>query len=378
MNSHENQLQNTQESQLKNIVDLGVERALQTIHDRHEAGEQTLDFHNQKHTRQVIERTTKIAEAFGLDEKTIATAQLIAAFHDTVQDGYSVANKYKEYIYNEDGQLLLSEDSGFSSISGEEGFRDENPNYGMFKRFTGANEVASFEELRSVMTSTEGQLVFDDEDIALAEEAFLGTVPGFDPERGAITQPNISERSSEVTLAVAMADLGAAGMEGAESLLYDGDANFREEHMKWSYELRQAVEESRPFDDIDDETKQAISQKMIGWTKFQKKIASDQRGFFQERMQWLENRGTSEDELQALSDLFPTFKDDASFQAEIAKIDAKIAEREAMNFEDLVKDMYPDIAADFKKNVFAAAELAQTEQDEQAAQDFLKQITGNN
>lgn len=120
--------------------------------------------------------------------------------------------------------------------------------------------------------------------------------------------------------------------------------------------------------------KKSITGKMIGWTKFQKKIAADQRGFFQERVQWLENRGTSEDKLQTLRELFPTFEDDESFQAEIAKIDAKIAEREAMNFEDLVKDMYPDIKELSEHNDHQSIEAQQAYVDQEAIDELRDKI----
>lgn len=368
-----------QETSLDDIVSKGIDVALQTIQERHEDSEHGLDFHNRKHTLQVAERTQKIAQALGFNEKKTAKAQLAAAFHDAEQKGYAISNKYHQMLVNEDGQILLSTDQGETSISGEEGDRlksdDLNPNYGMFKRFGGANESASFKELKEYLTQEEYQGIFSEDDMNDLDKVFTGTIPGFDPEKKAITQPNIDSESQDLAIAIAMADLGAAGMEGAESLIYDGDANFREEHMKISREIRQAAAEGN-LSDLSEDDKAAIKAKMVGWTKFQKKIAADQRGFFQERMKWLRERRMNDEsghysreavqQINALDKLFPTFQTEESFQAEIAKIDTKIAEREAMGFEELVKEMYPDIKESSENSNFADAEAQQAYIDQEA------------
>jgi hypothetical protein len=369
-------------TQLDQVVEKGIQVALQRVQERFDNNpDQSFDYHNTTHTLNVVNRITEVSKALGFNEKTTALAQLNAAFHDTIQDGYGVSNRYDSILTNEDGQILLSEDKGETSISKEEITREDseelNPNYGMYKRFTVANEEASFEELAQFLRSEEAEGFFDESDIAISKIAIHGTIPGFDPEKGAITQPNLGEDSTELALALGMVDLGAAGMEGARKLLPEGDANFREEHMKWSFELRHAAE-SGSLDTIDPDEKAAITQKIIGWTKFQKKIAADQRGFFSERIQWLEDKGTESAKIEALRELFPTFKDEESFQAEIAKIDAKIAEREAMEFEELVKDMYPDIAKTLEEKRHQKAEQAQADRDEKDAQALLKKITGKN
>lgn len=370
-------------SKLDRVVEKGINQALQKIKERFDDNpDQSFDYHNSNHTQDVLRRVDLISKALGFNEKTTALAKLNAAFHDTIQNGYGVANTYDQILVNADGQILLSADKGETSLSHDEVSREDsddlNPNYGMFKRFTTTNEHESFEELTSFLLSEEAEGLFDEDDVQISKDSIYGTIPGFNPEKGAITQPNISENSTEIAIALAMADLGAAGMEGAKKLLPEGDANFREEHMKWSVELRKAAERGS-FENISPDEQAAIMKKIIGWTKFQKKIAADQREFFAERVQWLEARGTDQDTLQALRELFPTFQDDESFQAEIAEIDAKVAEREAMaeranGFEELVKDMYPDIAVTLEYSSDQLAEQTQAQIDATAAAALLKKI----
>ena len=163
-----------------------------------------LDFHNAQHTNDIIRRTKNILSAL---EKIgfaswhdIEIGTLAAAFHDTTQ-------KWEESII-QDGPL--------SKI--------------IRKRFTGENENTSAEEAVAFMEKSNQEVrqeIFSLKDINMAREAIIATIPGFNLELKTVVQPNLNGHSSFIARALALADLGAAGMDGPKVFCREGDAVFR-------------------------------------------------------------------------------------------------------------------------------------------------------
>jgi len=174
-----------------------------------ESARENLAFHNSVHTERIIERTGLIIDAIKeanpelVSEKTKVLGTISAAFHDTVQ-GWEEKN---------------AKDGDFAKTT--------------IGRFVGQNEKASADlgaEFMDKSNKESNMEIFSEDDKKILREAIEATVPGFDPKKGVI-QPNLNENSSIVARALALADLGGAGMAGPEIFLEEGDVLFKEENL---------------------------------------------------------------------------------------------------------------------------------------------------
>ena len=260
------------------------------------SGENELAFHNAEHTKSVMRRTESILRAikkvtlYRVTEKDIKLARLVAAFHDAVQES-------KEQ--DKDGRLMR-------------------------QRATGINEEKSADEaidfLDQEMKYSE-ETEFSEEDFGVVKEAINGTVPGFDVEKKTVIQPNVTESSSLIARALALADLGTAGMDGAEAFLREGDALFLEENLDIMRALRNEQE-------LSDEMKEVYRKRIIEWSKFQPTFAAGRRDLLDEEL-----RGMPPGADVAIKKLFNKFDESISAAEKRAK------ERETMSFDELVVDM---------------------------------------
>lgn len=301
--------------EFESATNAGIQEFLTLIENRFEsdagANSEMFAYHNAEHTKNVIRRVEKILSSLDTSPREIALGKLFATAHDTIQTGWINPRSGK-------GKLASGE---FTSI---------------FQRYSGSNEQTSFEELSQWMldyNTKNGNQIFSDVDIALAKEAITGTIPGFDDEKTLI-QPEIQQGVSEITLALALADLGAFGMEGPDALLNDGDANFREEFFAISKtlrdpEMRQSLTENQKKD---------IQTKMVEWSQFQIAIANGFKVTFEKDRLPLLN----EDKQTKLKEIFPYFQDEA-FNTSLQQLENKIHLREMMSFEEIVSEMYPDL-----------------------------------
>lgn len=275
------------------------EKALDLIEKRFGSsseGGNKLAFHNAEHTKGVMRRTESILRAIQkvtvhrVTEKDIVLGRLAAAFHDVVQDSEE---------QDKDGKLTR-------------------------RRFTGRNEKESADEaiafLEWEMKNLEGS-GFSEEDFAVIEDAIRGTVPEFSVEKKTIIQPNVTEQSILISRAVALADLGTAGMDGAEAFLREGDALFREENL----DIMRALENQQ---ELSDETKETYRKRMIEWSRFQPTFAAGRRDLLDEEL-----RGMPPGADVAIKKLFNTFDES------IAEATKRAEAREAMSFDELVVDM---------------------------------------
>ncbi len=285
-------------------IESGVSAALQMIADRFENSpdeKNRLAFHNTKHTKDVIRRFDAIIDAVKqsdpalYDKRTHDVGRFAAAHHDTVQNWEAVPTT------------------------------NELPNGEIFikiirKRFGGANEKESTDGALAIMDEINeevGSEIFTEEDRAIVGGGHEATVPGFNPEKGTVIQPNLNEQSSLITRAIALADLGTAGMDGPEHFLPEGDALFREENI----DIEEAVKHPET---ISPQQKEFFRERMLGWSAFQEKFAAGRSALLEEELQPLPEASRA-----VIEKLFDKFND--SIQAAHAQAE----QRKTLTFEEL-------------------------------------------
>lgn len=291
-------------------IERGKNEALLAVKERFEDDpdeRNRLPFHNRRHTLDVIRRTRALLEAMrgggAITERDVKIGMLAGSFHDTVQRWEESRVKWQE-----------------------NGKEVENHEKVMRRRFAGENEEASAAEAiafmdRAIEESGDPGL-FSEDDKRVVAEAIGVTVPGFNPEKGTVVQPNLKEKSSPIALAVALADLGTAGMDGPEKFAREGDALFREENLD-ILEVPQ-----KPLNEIPEDQKEYYRKRMLGWSKFQAVFATGRRALLEEEL-----RGIPEGVRDNVKKLFSRFDE----TIESAK---KIGERrDNMTFEELLRDM---------------------------------------
>lgn len=288
---------------LKESVDRGVTLALEEVRERFEDAADVRDrlpFHNVDHTEGVIRRTVTILQTLReidperVSEREVELGRLTGGFHDTVQTWSTQEIP--------DGEAIKV----------------------MRRRNVGTNEQASGAEARKFMKSENERLgseMYSEADQDLVVSSIDGTVPAYDGKRGTAIQPNVSSTSPVLAKAVALADLGIAGMEGPEKYALTGDALFREENI----DILIALHEGQP---VSDDDRERFRRRMLSWT-------GSQSGFVKGRQQAFaeEINSFSEVEQKALRLLFRHF-DETSTAAE-----ALSQRRQAMSFEELARDM---------------------------------------
>jgi len=280
-------------------IEQGINNALILVRQRFEdtvVEKDKLPFHNTVHTKDMWQRAVRIASTINqadpefFPQRSAKIAELAAIYHDTVQRW--VESPVKE--------------GNFEKI--------------MRRRLSGDNEKASAEEFVEFMEQANrnsGIEIFTDTDKAAGKEGIMVTVPGFDLERGTVIQPSLTAESGVIARIVALADLGAAGMDGPGKFLPEGDALFREENLDILNALKKP-------EDISDEEKDYYRMRMLGWMKLQYKFVSGRKALLEKELM-----GLPKDTKAAVRKLFDKF--DASIEAaeEIAN------QREKMTFEEL-------------------------------------------
>lgn len=285
---------------LKSAADQAEKAALEMLKkfETSPDSKENLAFHNQEHTKAVIERTNTILEAIQevepslVSDRDASLARIASAFHDVVQE-------WQE-----------------SPVDGKV----------MRKRFIGTNEEKSAEaaiEFMRGVNKEAGKDVFtfaDGETIKLAMKA---TVPGFDGKLGTVVQPGLTNESGIVARALALSDLGTAGIDGPEKYLPEGDALFREENL----DILEAL--STRAGSLTDDEKTAFLKRINGWTGFQSVFAAGRKARFETEVAGLPLQ--VQEKLR--SEVFNKF--DESIEAAKAK-----AERRAkLSFEEAARDM---------------------------------------
>ncbi|MDE1970161.1 MAG: hypothetical protein KGI50_01100 [Patescibacteria group bacterium] len=268
-------------------------------------------YHNITHTHGVVWATDKILGTMSNDPRSEINARginlgcLIAACHDIDQrQGAPTASHISL-----GGQMYTKE---------------------MRHRFVGLIEENSVEILLGRMCQenmTYGTELFTEEDMRIAREAILATVPGFDPELGTVIQPNLSEGASFITHALALADLHAAMMRGGAAFLADGNAVFREENIDVARTLLRSPNISQAEKDF-------ICERIMAWYRMQIRFAEGRKIVVQKQLLWL-----PETMRDPVMNLFKFDRAIAAARKRVKSIDAKVQAGYPPSFEEMVLSM---------------------------------------
>lgn len=295
--------------QVKKAVNEGIELSYEILEADYEnpsqdKKEQELKFHNRTHTEGVVNRTKRILEAIRPTpsgekpspetERLVELGRLIAAFHDvrnmsrtlevpdanfngTVNaraDGTPLTKKIRkrglmpgDFKMRDELRAKLTKER---ELGGEPLSAVEAGNLNALEEIgtLGTNELDSAKELLSYMdnqTGPDGKPLFSEQDRNDVLSALAATVPDWDVKMGTVKQINLNESSRELARAVALADLGEAGMD-PDAYLAAGDALFLEDNP----DIADAVENP---DKYDDEQKARFAQRIIGFTQSQSGFA---------------------------------------------------------------------------------------------------------
>lgn len=282
-------------------IENGIYDALMRVSERFEHAENPLDnlaFHNTEHTGEVMRRARLLLEAMGADGRLTKLGELIAANHDTVQ-AYEVVER-------EDGAKIR-------------------------KRFIEKNENASAEEAVEYMRANPS--IFDDEDIEIVQEAIQATIPLYDVEHKTVKQPRLLDsigsallqdrpmtRSELVMRAIALADLGTAGMDEPDAFVEDGNKIFCEDNI----DIALALEHPETLSDTQ---KNFFKKRMLSWSAGQIDFAQGRKALLDKELE-----GLPEETERAVNALFTYF--DLNIQRAQSKVDI----RKTMSFEELARD----------------------------------------
>jgi len=281
---------------LERAAELAVARAMASIRERHESGRvpDHMHYHNCAHTAGVIARARRLAAAMGMSDRDLLLTVIAAAFHDVVQRWIP--------IHKEDGAVRR-------------------------QRLTGRDEVASAHE--AVEAMAELGIPFTAEENGLVASAILATIPGWDMAASTVSQSFLIEHP--VISAVALADVGAAGMD-PDVYSRDGPALFAEENI----DLMQVVMAARTVDEIPADDQARFRTRYIDWLKIQPSFA---RG----RRQLLENGELDGFEPAVRARLQQEF---SRFEDSIALAEAAVARAQQLDFATLMRQLdaraFPD------------------------------------
>ena len=241
-----------------------------------------MPFHNEAHSTEVVDRTRLILEEMQnggveITAEEFELGRMSAAWHDWDQ-------RWKT-VQHDSGKLER-------------------------KRFVGENERSSADALLQELRSRG----FVDVDEELVRAAFEATVPGWDAKNGTVEQGALHADSHPVVRAVALADLGAAGLD-PDSYIKGGNQLFVEENLDMLH---------LDFSTLDQDQKDVYEQRMLGWSESQIGFARGRKARFEEELGNLPE--TAKEELRKLFN---------KFDKSIARAEEHYARRRAMSVEDL-------------------------------------------
>ncbi len=250
-----------------------------------------LFYHNTSHTLGVRERALLIAHAMGLSEREMRLIEVAACFHDSVQV-WVPANK-------DDGVIMR-------------------------QRVVGQNEAASAHEACEAMSSLD--VTFTPEEKGVVASAIIATIPGWSQEHKTVTQPFLTPCSRAVVRAVALADLGEAGMD-PDSFVRTGPLVFAEDQL----DLMQALSAAQRTSDIPPRQQEWFRKRLIGWLNIQVGFAAGRKAMLDAELE-----GLSPEAKTHVKALFSRF--DESIEA----AGAALARAETMAFVPLMRILLPE------------------------------------
>lgn len=258
-----------------------------------------LDYHSRVHSAVVVpQRVTGILRLWQeyspalISDKDILIGRVAASTHDIVQ------------IWDE-----------AVSFDGEVGMV-------RMKRRIGDNEDASWKIAQALMDQMNwryNRLIFTNNDKDLVQEAIKATIPGFDIDLMTVVQPFLNKCSDPVTRALALADIGSAGLDPVR-FLEDGNELFREENLDIKVKLSSSYI-------LTEREKENIRERMIGWSNSQPKFAKGREIKFLSEIEGIPHKAFCQTRR-----LFNKFSESICASSLVAK------RREKKSFEELVFD----------------------------------------
>jgi hypothetical protein len=268
-----------------------IDQAVALIRQRHESGRipDHMHYHNSEHTIGVVERAQAIGQALGMSDRQLLLTVIAAAYHDTVQR--------------------------WVAMEGEGGVVTR-------KRLTGRDEVASAAEAAEAMAGLE--IRFTPDEYGIVSSAIVGTIPGWDNEASTVCQPFLIEHP--VIRAVALADLGSAGMD---PVMYgrDGPALFAEENL----DLMEVVMAAERVGEIPEASQQFYRARYLAWLKVQP-------GFARGRENRLDNGELDGLDPSAEARVRALF---CRFEESVAVAEAAITAAQTLDFAPLMRQLDP-------------------------------------
>ncbi len=290
------------EQQLEVVAETGIDRAMAHLVASFEGeGRDRLYYHDTVHTGGGMSCTEEILIAMreggeDVTDEDIEVGKLGYAYHDIVQDWDTEERKL------DDGSVAI-----------------------MRKRHAGENERQSAKMLRAYIDEANERFaepVIDTIRADAAELGILATIASFDGKttyQEAITEAK--KPLHPITRAMALADLGEAGMGGFLEHLHSADALFREENMDVTETLFLGEE-------LSEDQQISYRQRMLDWTHRQKAFAEGRRDLLDAEL-----AGLTPDAQEHVRALF------SRFEETIDGMDERATEREEMSFAELIRDM---------------------------------------
>jgi hypothetical protein len=258
------------------------------------------DYHTLDHGNAVKRRTVLLltrmhhVDPTFVTKRDIAIGGYIAKGHDRVQDW--------------DPELVKVNDAWVVKRRRHLGDNERNTAKEMIEYMHGVNE-------------TYGTEIFTLEDMMTVIEAQNCTIPTFKPKLMTVVQEKLTPQTSPIARAVALADIGGAGMDPAWQFLKEGDNLFKEENL----DIREALRRGYP---LTKELKEYFSHRIIGWGNAQRKWIEGRQDRLEEELE-----GLSDDMKNAIRPLF------CHFESNIIAAEEMVARRKHMPFRQLVIDM---------------------------------------
>ncbi len=282
--------------ELERAGEEAIARAMTLIQSRHESGQvpDHMYYHNWAHTAGVIERAQALGVAMGMSERHLLLTTIAAAYHDVVQRWVPV---------DHEGGVVLRQ------------------------RLAGRDEVASAHEAVEAMQMF--GVPFTQEERGIVASAIIATIPGWDGDANTVSQPFLV--AHPVVAAVAIADLGASGMDSA-MYFRDGPALFAEENL----DLMQCVMGVRSAAEISPDRQEIYRSRYLAWLGIQPGFA---RGRLK-RMEGGELDGFAPEVRERIRALF------SRFEESITLSEAAVTRARTLDFVPLMRQLdaraFPD------------------------------------
>ncbi|MBS3903247.1 MAG: hypothetical protein KGZ30_02610 [Anaplasmataceae bacterium] len=295
--------------EFKTKVEEGIAYARDLVRRRFEEsleGEKNLEFHGEDHSVGVVNRIEKILNKVRevapdlISERDVQLGRYAGGFHDV--DQFYQRKEIKSEAEGVDDKAVRQ------------------------RQVRANEEISAYEALQYAdsLNKEEDREIFFKEDFDVIREAILATIPGFDPENKTVIQPNLKEDSPLVVRALALADLGTAGIDGGEAFVKEGAALFREENL----DIKDALEAvAKGEETISEAQKEAFRSRIIGWLKFQPSFAEGRKALLDHEL------GNLPDEVKEVlkEEVFSKFDESIEASREFAE------KAEQLTFEELLE-----------------------------------------